>query len=158
MSLKQRDAGNAQRQMKGWKVRDAGNVSRTIKMGRIRDAGNVLRTFYQPLTMLVANLTGDIHCLKTTTAGPKLLTTGPQGFTVVGGVLPITYLWSRVSGDTGMAISSTTINNPVFSITLNPDDEAITTWKCVVTDAAGATLTVLRTVHCELIFIDVSFA
>ena len=158
MSVRLRDAGNAQRLIKGFKARDAGNVVRTIKTGKIRDVGNVLRTFFQSITMAVTPLTGDITAIRSTSGADKTVSTGPQGFTVVGGVAPITYAWSYVAGDTAIAVSDPAINAPSWSKLLTPDESTSAVWKCVVADAAGASLTVTRNIILQLILVDLSTA
>lgn len=154
MSVRIRDAGNAQRLVKGFKIRDGGGTQRTIKTGKIRDGGGTLRTFYLSSTMLVTPLVGTVTANGWTAGPSKTVSTGPQGFTVVGGTPPFTYLWSRTSASAGFTISATNINAPTWSKLLGPDDFEQETWKCVVTDAAGATLTVTRNIVLQLVLIE----
>jgi len=57
--------------------------------------------------------------------------------TVVGGVPPYTYLWTRVSGDTEVGPISGTSASTKFSAYFASPDTYSTVYKCVVTDAAA---------------------
>ena len=60
--------------------------------------------------------------------------------TVVGGVPPYTYLWTRVSGDTEVGPISGTSASTIFSAYFASPDTYSTVYKCVVTDAAAVSV------------------
>jgi hypothetical protein len=154
MSVRLRDAGNVQRKLKGIKVRDAGNVIRTIKRGKIRDSGNALRTFWDWAVMVVNPMIGTITANSWTQyLGNKTVSTGPQDIIVVGGTAPLTYAWTKTAGDAAVSIAGGTTNAPTFSANIPPDTSVSATCQCVVTDATGATITVIRYVSLELFYL-----
>ena len=60
--------------------------------------------------------------------------------TVVGGVPPYTYLWTRVSGDTEIGPISGTSSSTQFSAYFASPGSYSTVYKCVVTDAAASSV------------------
>lgn len=157
MSIRVRDAGNAQRKAKAFKVRDSGNVLRTIKRGWIRDSGNVLRKFWDWAIMLVNPMTGSITAHSWTQyLGNRTVSTGPQSITVIGGTLPLTYAWSKTSGDAVVSIANPTTNAPTWSANIPPDTDARATYQCIITDATGATITVTREITLALFYLPPS--
>lgn len=60
--------------------------------------------------------------------------------TVVGGVPPYTYLWTRVSGNTEIGPISGTSASTQFSGYFPYPDTYATIYKCVVTDAAAVSV------------------
>lgn len=60
--------------------------------------------------------------------------------TVVGGIPPYTYLWTRVSGDTEVGPISGTSSATQFSAYFASPGSYSTVYKCVVTDAAASSV------------------
>jgi len=60
--------------------------------------------------------------------------------TVVGGVPPYTYLWTRVSGDTEVGPINSTSASTIFSGYFTGPGTYATVYKCVVTDAAAVSV------------------
>lgn len=61
--------------------------------------------------------------------------------TPTGGQSPYSYAWASLSGDTVMAISSTTSATVRWSRNMTIGDSYQAIWRCTVTDAGGATAT-----------------
>lgn len=57
--------------------------------------------------------------------------------TATGGVNPYTYLWSYVSGDTGIYATSFTSSNTYFARYGGPVSSYSAVWKCTATDSDG---------------------
>lgn len=58
--------------------------------------------------------------------------------TTSDGTSPFTYLWSLVSGGTGISITSSTSSSTTFSGTVGPGNPELTgVYKCTVTDTNG---------------------
>lgn len=137
MSVRVR-TGGGQQTLKGIAVRTGGGLQ-SIKKGRIRDGGGILRIFWQLITLVLSeNSSGErFAVVSTPNFGAKVVTIN-HVVTVVTGVAPFTYAWSFVGGDPDVACSNAAIANPNFSITLVPGEQAYATYKCVVSDATGA--------------------
>lgn len=154
MSIRLRDAGNTLRgPAKGFKVRDAGNVLRTIKTGRIRDAGNVSRIFYQQVSLVLSpGSSADYHVVKYTTIYTGKTVSKQHFISVLTGVPPYTYAWTFLSGDFDVEIDDPAIADPTFSVLMAPGTIFPTAFKCLVTDATGATAEALVILRFELIY------
>lgn len=152
MSVRVRD-GSGLRVIKGIRARDGSGV-RVIKTGKIRD-GSGLRTFFTSGGPFLATpLTADIGITKSTTGANKSFTL-PHTLTVGGGTSPYAYAWSKVSGSTVITTGPTNAATITFGATLAPDTVEEATWKCIVTEAGGGSITCFVNVHFNLSFIDI---
>lgn len=98
-----------------------------------------------PLSVTAAPAT--VNKIVTTPGGT---TSSKTTATASGGSGTKTYLWTRVSGDTGISIVSSTSATTAFSATVNvtnPMFDAV--FKCTVTDASGSADSNTVAVHIE---------
>ena len=65
------------------------------------------------------------------------LTTQSATATPTGGTIPITYAWTRVSGDTGFTITSASSASTTFSRFLAAETTYSAVFQCTATDALG---------------------
>lgn len=131
-----RDSGGTLRTCTRIRMRDAGNVLRTIQRIRIRDAGGALRTVWQFFTASVSP-TGEVK----TDSGAAIngtVTSSTFTATPTGGAAAYTYLWSQVSGDPGITITTPTASTTTFSGDVYEGFGLSGVFKCVITDANGA--------------------
>lgn len=135
MGISLRDAGNALRNLKAIGVRDAGNILRAPRVMKARDAGNVLRTVWQSMTAAAspASVAGYASSSSVTP-----ISTSPASATPTGGAAPFTYSWEAVSA-LGWTINAPASDATSFtSPAIDPGSGEVGTFKCTVTDAAGA--------------------
>lgn len=122
----------------GVAVRDAGNVARTILSGSVRGADNVLRTIFSALSLSTS---------KTKVVGVKAfgaasnVTTESVTVTVTGGVAPLTYFWEDELGSDWTVANSTAATTTFTALQVEAGDTATNRFRCIVTDASGATAT-----------------
>lgn len=123
---------------------------------RVRATRNGVNSVYNPVANGVASAATAVDAALRATASPGAVwkvvqtssaTTGSCVVTAAGGTSPYTYSWARVSGDSSIAITSSTSASTTFSRTglvVNTDYSAI--FRCTVTDNVSATTTVDVTV------------
>lgn len=59
-----------------------------------------------------------------------------------GNVGTVSLLWSRVSGDSGVACSNTTNSSPTWSASVGPGNPSrVAVWRCQATDSVGSVYT-----------------
>lgn len=88
--------------------------------------------------------------------GGTVVTSEPSIVTTTAGVLPLTYAWTRTSGDTSIYPETPTSPNTYFAARFLSADSRVATFKCTVTDAASNvtdTNTVSVTLILETIYI-----
>lgn len=112
-------------------------------------AGVDLQTLFQdinytPGAPLAATVDNSAPSTSGTGSGP--FTTGAVTVTPSGGTPGYSYSWARLSGDATISISSSTVANPTWSASGTAPATKAATWRCTVTDAAAATVTVDVTV------------
>jgi len=78
-------------------------------------------------------------------SGAGDVTTSSTTVTVTGGTVPYTILWSRTGGDSGPAATAGTAFTTAFSATLDIGESLTSEFTGLVTDANGATDTVVVT-------------
>lgn len=103
----------------------------------VYNPSNIWEGQYSTPSLSVANLSG----VGSGTGSTGLVTT-PAANPIIGGTVlgSLTYLWAFVSGDAGVACSSTSSASPTFSKTLGGYTNA--TWSLTVTDTqTGAVVT-----------------
>lgn len=151
MSVRVRSSGG-QNKLKGIKVRASGGLQ-TIKKGWIRD-GSGLRKFWDWAVMVVNPMIGSItaHSWTSSLGNRTVSTFSSVKITVIGGTAPLTYAWTRTSGD-AMTLTNGTTDTPTMSMSLAPDTSAYATYQCLVTDATGAQITVVRNITLELFYL-----
>lgn len=71
------------------------------------------------------------------TVGGTVVTSEPSIVTAVAGVAPLTYAWTRTSGDAAIYAETPNSPNTYFASTFLSADNRVATFKCTVTDAAS---------------------
>lgn len=133
--IRMRDITNTLRTIARIRMRDETNTLRNIQRIRMRDEANVLRTVYQYLSAVL-----DTNLAYGTDSGPSIngsVTTNSVTVTAAG-TGPLTYLWTRVSGD-AITIDSPTAATTTFSGTVGATGKTAL-FKCTVTDANGSSI------------------
>jgi len=74
----------------------------------------------------------------TRAASTSITTSEPSVVSVTGGAAPFAYAWSKIAGDL-ITPNSPAAASTFFGGTVDVDTTAYATFKCVVTDAFGAT-------------------
>jgi hypothetical protein len=87
------------------------------------------------LNINLATATTQNYSFPTTAVTNNVILTASEG------ALPYSYLWSIVSGDSSIGISSSTSSNVVWTLTTNQDGVYEAVWNCTVTDHNGSQTT-----------------
>lgn len=109
----------------------------TIKR-RLSGAWVTVWTAYTAVSVVLNPTSVTKRSSGTNASGPSG-STAPVTATASGGSGTITYAWTRVSGDTGTAISSTTASSVTFSRSNCSDMvDYISVWRCTVSDGTSS--------------------
>lgn len=123
------------------RLRDAGGV-KAIANVRVRDASNVLRLVYSSSTGGAFTVTAVplVAFGGRTGGGPLSITSEEVSLSITGGAAPYSYAWELISAIDGTwTIESPTESKTRFVVNAVPlGDSYVATFKCVVTDARGA--------------------
>lgn len=86
------------------------------------------------LSVTASNVTGDNAGFAA--SGFVESSSGPSA-SVIGGVGPFTYNWTRISGSTAFGVSDATALNPTWFGSDVPNGANVATWRLTVTDTAN---------------------